>query len=124
MIFIIGGAHQGKLSFARDTWGLREEDIFTCAGADIDFSRRCVRRLEVFTLHCVRQGLDAAAVFEARRAEWRGSLLLCRDISGGVVPLGEECRAWREENGRLCRYLAERAGEVYRVFCGLAQRLK
>ena len=124
MIFITGGAHQGKLTFARNTWGLQEEDIYTCTGAGPDLTRRCVRRLEVFTLHCVREGLDAAAVLEARRSEWRDSLLLCRDIGGGVVPLGEECRAWREENGRLCRYLAERAGQVYRVFCGLPQRLK
>ena len=46
------------------------------------------------------------------------------DISAGVVPMDPEVRRWREENGKFGRYLAENAEAVYRVFCGLEQRIR
>lgn len=123
MILIIGGAYQGKLDFARETFGLREEDIFTCRGGEIDFSRRCVDHLERFVRACPDPA-GAEAWFRAREGDWADSILICEDMSCGVVPLGADIRAWREETGRLCRYLAERAERVSRLFCGLEQRLK
>lgn len=125
MDFIIGGAYQGKLTFAKNKYGLKNEDIFTCAeGGQIDFSARCVRHLEDFTLWCVRSGEDPVAYFKARRAAWENSVLICRDIFCGVVPMEAENRAWREQTGRLCAYLSGEAQNVYRIFCGLEQQLK
>ena len=34
MILIIGGAYQGKLDYAKEKFGLRDEDIFDCAKAN------------------------------------------------------------------------------------------
>ena len=124
MVLIIGGAWQGKRDFARKTFGLAEEDIFTCAGEGIDFSRRCVDRLERFCLECAERGEAPVAIFLAREDEWKDAVLICEDIQCGVVPLGADMRAWREATGRLCRMLAERAERVSRLFCGLEQRLK
>ena len=124
MVFIIGGAYQGKLDCAKTAYCLSEDDVYTCEGAEIDFSCRCVQHIESFVLACVREGVDASAYFAAREELWRGSVLICDDIGGGVVPLGADMRAWREETGRLCRYLSGRAERVTRVFCGLEQRLK
>ena len=50
MVLIIGGAYQGKLDFAKSAFGLSESDVFTCTGGEIDFSRRCIDRIEEFTL--------------------------------------------------------------------------
>lgn len=124
MVFIIGGAYQGKLTYAKAAFDLAPEDIFTCNGTQIDFGRRCVRSIEEFTLACVQAGADAVAYFAAHREEWEDSILICRDIFCGVVPLGAENRAWRQETGRLCRYLSAEAERVVRIFCGLEQRLK
>lgn len=132
MDLIIGGAYQGKLDCARRTFGVRDEDIFTCTEADgIAFGARCINGLEEFTLWCVRQNernkndaLDAAELFRRNRESWRDSVLICADIFCGVVPLGADMRAWREMTGRLCAYLASEADTVTRVFCGLEQRLK
>ena len=44
MILIIGGAWQGKLDFARETFGLSQEEIYTCSPGEIDFSKRCIYR--------------------------------------------------------------------------------
>lgn len=124
MVLIIGGAWQGKLDFAKETYSLAEEDVFTCQGVEIDFSRRCIDRLEEFTLACVQAEKDPVAYFEGREELWRNSILICGDISCGVVPMSAELRLWRNETGRLCQYLAKNAARVSRIFCGLEQRLK
>ena len=49
MILIIGGAYQGKLDFARESFGVSQEEIHTCAGDTIDFSKRCICGIEEFT---------------------------------------------------------------------------
>ena len=124
MVLIIGGAYQGKLDFAKSTFDLNESDVFTCTGGEIDFSRRCIDHIEEFTLWCVQSGADAVEFFCSHREQWRDSILICGDISAGVVPLGAEMRAWRQMNGLLCRYLSEEAAQVSRLFCGLEERLK
>ena len=124
MELIIGGAYQGKLDYAKKTFALTEREIFTCEGTEIDFSRRCIDRLEEFCLACVREEVDPTAYFRAHAGEWRGSILICREIFSGVVPLDAELRRWRRTAGELCRYLAGEAQSVHRIFCGLEQRLK
>lgn len=124
MVFIFGGAFQGKLDYAITKFNLTPNQIFTCQDGDIDFSRPCIDRLEAFTLACVREGRDPVAYFEERRPRWQDSILICQDISCGVVPMGADMRAWRQENGRLCQFLSREARQVSRIFCGLEQRLK
>ena len=124
MVFIFGGAYQGKTDFARETFGFANEDIYPCSGAEIDFSRRCVDSIENFTLACTRAGIDPVEYFSARKEDWKDSILICRDMFCGVVPMGAETRAWRQDTGRLTQYLSRGAERVSRIFCGLEQRLK
>ena len=51
-------------------------------------------------------------------------VVISREIGSGVVPIDAGERAWRERHGRLLRQLAEQAGHVYRIFCGLTEELK
>lgn len=124
MVLIIGGAYQGKLDFAKTAFTLSEDDIFTCSNAKIDFSKRCINRVEEFTLACVQSGIDPSEYFKAHKEDWKDSILICEDIFCGVVPMGAEMRAWRQATGRLCQYLSREAAQVSRIFCGLEQRLK
>ena len=66
----------------------------------------------------------AAEEMKTFREQWKDSVLICQDISSGVVPMEAQLRQWRNANGRLCQYLAGQADQVIRVFCGLEQRLK
>lgn len=120
MILILGGAYQGKLDFARERFGIMEEEIHICTPGQVDFSKRCIYNLEEFTLGQE----DPISWFAANRELWQDSILICRDIFCGVVPMGAENRAWRQKTGRLCQYLAGEARQVFRIFCGLEQRLK
>ena len=120
MVLIIGGAYQGKLVYAKSKFRLSDKDVFTCSDTEIDFSKPCIDHLEEFTYGHP----EAVAYFQAHREEWQNSILICRDIFCGVVPLGADLRAWRQTTGRLCQYLAGEATQVSRIFCGLEQRLK
>ena len=120
MILIIGGAYQGKLDFAKETLGITDADVHTCSAGEIAFTKRCIYKIEEFTYGHP----DPIGYFQAHQKEWQDSILICEDIFCGVVPMGAENRAWRQNTGRLVQYLSREADRVSRIFCGLEQRLK
>ena len=124
MILIIGGAYQGKLDYAKAAFSLAPEDIFACTGTEIDFSKSCVNALEEFCYACIQHNIDPIEYVKAHREDWQDSILICNDLSSGVVPIDPVQRQWRHVSGRLCQYLASEARQVSRIFCGLEQRLK
>jgi len=132
MHLIFGGAYQGKLDYAKERYQLKDQEIFFCsagegegsAGANIDFTKKAVDRLEEFVLGCVRCGMEAKDYLEANHEEWKDTVFICTDISSGIVPFEKELRAWREMVGRTLMYLGKEAEEVTRIFCGLPQKIK
>lgn len=124
MKVIIGGAYQGKLDYARETLGIRTYTVCEETVAALDCSAEAIDHLERFTLACTRQGVDAGAYLEGCREQLKEKVIICTDISQGIVPMEKELRAWREMNGRVLIDLCREADQVFRVFCGLGQRLK
>ena len=120
MILVIGGAYQGKLDFAKESFHITDSDVYTCVEGEIDFSKHCIYKIEEFTAQCD----DPVGYFEAHREQWQDSILILQDIFCGVVPMGAENRGWRQRTGRLAQYLSKEASQVSRIFCGLEQRLK
>ena len=119
MHLVIGGAYQGKLEYARKTYGLQEGEICFCTEErPPDSEARCLVHLERFVRFCVRQGLPC----ELRYRD--DAVLLCDDIFCGIVPLSAEERLWREETGRLLGRLARESEDVTRIFCALPLKLK
>lgn len=125
MKLIVGGAYQGKRAYARDVLGVPEEAFVTCSETEIpDFSAACLDRLEEFVLYCVKNGLSARSLLEENRNAWQNSVLICREIFSGIVPIDDTVRAWREETGRVFTWLAGEAESVTRLFLGIPQILK
>lgn len=121
MILITGGSYQGKLQYARERFHLTDADI--CFGG-VDFTKRCLAYIERWALECVKSGTEPKDFFMKDSAAWRDRIIIVTDISGGVVPMDATLRAWREASGRLNSALAAEADEVWRLFCGIPQRLK
>ena len=71
MILIIGGAYQGKLDYAKAAFSLAPEDIFTCTGTEIDFSKPCVNALEEFCYACIQQEMAPIAYDREHRKTGR-----------------------------------------------------
>lgn len=126
MILIIGGSYQGKKEFARDRFSLSDSDIFICyADSDnIDLNSRCIAYIDSYALNRVRAGAEPADIFKTNPEMIRNAIIISNDVSCGVVPIDPELRAWREACGRMNNYLAHEADEVWRLFCGIPQRIK
>ena len=121
MIFVFGGADQGKREFAESTFSLREGDD------------RLIDNLDEWIRSLVDDGIDVEPAVDAlimdlekRDAELDGQevVVIMNDISQGIVPMDPVERAFREANGRAMIKLAANASAVYRVFCGIGTRIK
>ena len=117
MRLIIGGAYQGKATWAAENWKIEEFGAFPTAGKQ----GQC--HLEAFSRDCTAQGVDPVARAQALRPVWQDCVIISREVGSGVVPLSPEERKWREDHGRLLQYLAREATCVVRVFCGLGEVL-
>lgn len=125
MILIFGGAYQGKLAYAKQSFG-PQLTVTQCREDDAapDLSAAILNGYHLLVLAQLREGIDPCAYLEACRDDLREKIILCDDISCGVVPTDEESRRWREAVGRCMGMLSRRADSVIRVFCGIGMKLK
>lgn len=126
MELIFGGAYQGRLEYAKSKYNLRDEDIFFCSEdkAEIDLSKPAIYCMEKFLLACIREGRNPADEFKNISDALTDRIVICTDISQGIVPVDKALRLWREETGRAMVKLAKDAQSVTRIFAGLPLTLK
>jgi len=118
MDLVIGGAYQGKLDYARRTFGLEDADICDCREDGCDMSRRCLWHYEAYVRRCLREGRPIKPPVRS------DAVIIADDIFCGVVSIDAEERLWREECGRALTALSLASDSVTRLFCGLPLRLK
>ena len=111
MVLIVGGAYQGKLSWAVKEYHLTDDDICDLATGFVP-GKRCYFHLEELT----RRNEPADFPPDA--------IVVAQEIGGGIVPLSGAERAWRERHGACLQELASQAERVVRIFCGLPEVLK
>ena len=123
MIFVFGGAYQGKTEYALKEFG-RETVCDVSEQGEPDFAKDVITGIDGFAARLAAEGKEPAEYFEVRREQWKDCILIVTDISQGVVPVEKALRTAREANGRLMIYLAAEAEQVHRVFCGIGKRIK
>ena len=146
MILVIGGAYQGKRDFIMSRWKIREEEISDCSQLQGAYSprqqtgsiprtvspdpepgfgttRAVVNYQDQIRVQAVR-GVDPQ---EALRTliEQKPDLILCaNEIGMGIVPMDRSEREYREAAGRTLCMAAQMADEVWRVICGIGERIR
>lgn len=113
MIFIIGGACQGKTEYAK-------EYIRSHQGGDMILA-------DCYHLKVKEQllaGLDPLNEAEKLLAESSALVIVSNEIGCGLVPVDAFEREYREQSGRVNCYFAARAEQVIRVVCGVGMRIK
>ena len=108
MILIIGGAYQGKTDYANEHYG----------------GKNIINNFHLLILEQVREGRDALKYVEHNLENYKEAVIICDDISGGIVPMDAVLRKWREDVGRCLVMLAGHSTCVIRVFCGIGTVLK
>lgn len=136
MKLVIGGAFQGKLSYAKKTWQIEDGwiDGADCALEEIDRCRgiyhfhEYIRRMlleQEDTGEALTEIERNAALFAEHLARQNPDILIVSNELGyGIVPMDKFDRRYREMAGRVCTCIAAQAEEVVRVVCGIGSRLK
>ena len=126
---ILGGSYQGKTAWARRKFSLSDEDIFVCEPDSMpDFSKKCLAHYENYVAYCLKNNLSPRTDFFDENASANNQkakcpqIIICDDIFCGVVPVDAFQRKWREETGLCLQKIAEKA-ELWRIFCGRAERI-
>ncbi|MCD8076307.1 MAG: bifunctional adenosylcobinamide kinase/adenosylcobinamide-phosphate guanylyltransferase [Lachnospiraceae bacterium] len=148
MRLIIGGAYQGKLEYAKKTYGIEEGwidgrscgwmEIAGCCG--IHHFHEYVKRMILAEPETGADGgtqifqfcTEDLTLLEEQAQEFSAWLfqvnpeltIVSNELGYGIVPMEKEDRLWREAVGRICTSLAAKADEVVRVICGMGMRLK
>jgi len=126
MILIIGGAYQGKLDYAKKRLNARGSDVFSCKDDEMSLpeGKAIIDEIDKWILALLREGIDVKKEAKRLVEKNREAIIICNDISCGVVPIEPLMRKWREEVGRVLAVLAAESDEVVRLYCGIAMRLK
>ena len=126
MMVIFGGVYQGKLDYALQSFGLNDGDVYRCDENDAAMpeNKKITYEIDKWILALVKTDLDVANAVRQFMEANTDAIVICNDISCGIVPVDPLMRTWREEVGRSLAALSRNAKEVVRLFCGIATRIK
>ncbi|MCL2408294.1 MAG: bifunctional adenosylcobinamide kinase/adenosylcobinamide-phosphate guanylyltransferase [Oscillospiraceae bacterium] len=126
MILIFGGAYQGKLDYALDRFNLSEKDIFRCSddNSDMPENKKIIYEIDKWILALVKTEPGTTDAVKQFIIKNKDAVVICNDISSGVVPIDPLLRKWRETVGRTLAALSRESDEVVRLFCGIPTMLK
>jgi hypothetical protein len=126
MILIFGGIYQGKLTYALDRFKLTDSDVYQCNSDDANMpeNRRIIYEIDKWILALVKKNIDVEEAMRQFIAANYDNIVICNDISCGIVPLDPVLRKWREAVGRSLAVLSRTSDEVIRLFCAIPARIK
>lgn len=138
MVLVTGGIYQGKTAFIRQTFfteGIVPEK-YIIRGVDASFpelcSCRCVMNFELWIRGRIREHKkDLPGILDELTKQVKelmkqnpDVIIELQEMGCGIVPMKEEERIYRECCGRIGCLIAENGSEVYRVVCGIAQKIQ
>lgn len=124
MEMVIGGAFQGKASYAEKMYPeiswvngkeISREELFS-AGGVIGFHEFIKKEMEA--------GISVTDLAEELIRKNPEVILVSDEVGYGVVPVDSFQRAYREAVGRVCTQLASGSRKVTRVVCGIGTVIK
>ncbi len=129
MIFIIGGAYQGKLEYALDLFNLKEDDVANCLNADKNdiCTKPVIYNFHLLIKRLLEEYKESSKVKEevnAILAKNPNAVIISNEIGYGVVPIDKFDRQYRELTGRISCEVVKNSSEVHRVVCGIGTIIK
>ena len=137
MIFITGGAFQGKEAYARTLSGLGQEE-FVGRKADGTVSgkegaqapvagqlagKKILVNYQGFVRQALAQGEDVLEMTRQVLAQ-EPEFVTMDEVGCGILPMAKEERQYRDLAGAAGQMLAASAREVYRVVAGIPVRIR
>ncbi len=126
MKMVVGGAFQGKTSYAKkiypdtawiDGTCCDPEQIYSCGG--IYHFNYFIRRV------LAQESVEKLWNYIDKLQEMNPEIIIITDETGcGLVPVDAFERTYREQTGRVCTVLAGCSDRVDRVICGIGTVIK
>lgn len=126
MKMIIGGVFQGKTAYAASLTGISKEQMAdgkTCKLEEI-FRTPVIYHFHEYVRRLIQEEKDYLDLPKQLMEKNPDIVIVSNELGYGVVPIDAFDRQYRETTGRICCMLAQESEEVYRVICGLAQKIK
>ena len=126
MILIFGGAYQGKLAYALERFKAAQSDVHKCGDNDVNMpeNMKIVYEIDKWIFALTKSDIDIEKAVRQFIAGNQNVIVICNDISCGVVPIDPELRKWREAVGNSLSMLSRASDEVIRLFCAIPTRVK
>ena len=125
MILIFGGAYQGKLDYALERFNLTDSDVYKCGETEgPPENKKIIYEIDKWILDLVKADIDIEKATRQFIEINPDAIVICNDISCGIVPIDPVMRKWREAVGRTLAALSQKSDEVVRLFCGIPTRIK
>lgn len=126
----IGGYAQGKLNYVLrrmecpcrvvDGAEFEPESWRDWSGSEVVI----VNHFHLWVREMLLRGQDPEMLLEHFLERCQNCIIISDEVGNGIVPMEQGERIYRERLGRILTTVAERAGRVERVICGLGQKLK
>ncbi|MBQ9062883.1 MAG: bifunctional adenosylcobinamide kinase/adenosylcobinamide-phosphate guanylyltransferase [Eubacterium sp.] len=125
MILVIGGAFQGKYTFASEELGIREgwADGDHCRFHEI-YNCRAIHHFHDYVKRALEDQYDLSELVPKLLERNPDICILTNEMGYGVVPTDEFERELRDRLGSICTELAAHADVVYRMICGIPTIIK
>lgn len=126
MELILGGYAQGKLDFAKSCY----PDAVVFSEIPVDYGDDDVKIWDNFNIsvrklfESGKNDDDVRNVIQSAVGFHKNLVIISDEIGCGIIPMSADERHFREFIGRIQCFLADKADKVFRVVCGIPQRIK
>lgn len=126
-ILVIGGACQGKKEWVQSVFpeykDISVEALLTENREGRQKGFVCLNQFHLNMRHWIMQdkNYQEDLNFIMSNPSW---LIVADEIGNGIIPMDKLERKWREETGRALCKIAKEADEVYRIYCGIPEKIK
>lgn len=129
MKLIIGGAWQGKRSYALQLANIEMDDKKQVAeGASDPYQAalecRIIHNFHEYVRRLLKEEKDPDEFILSILQNNPEVIITTNELGCGIVPEDPFDRRWRESAGRAAVKLAKHSSEVYRVVCSIPARIK
>lgn len=126
-ILVIGGSYQGKTKWVQEHYPEYKEraadEIIKQNQAGSFQEQIWVNGFQKYMKQWLvqKQEYQKNVALLLQNPSW---VIVSDEVGSGIVPLEKEDREWREATGRMLCEIAKEADEVYRMYCGIAVKIK
>lgn len=127
MRLVIGGYAQGKLDYVLRRYQLQGDRVWDGVlpeEKNLQTKTVVINHFHHWVKKRIQEGGCPEEEIRTFLKSCKDCIIICDEIGNGIVPMDGMERQYRERVGRILVQLAGEAQEVWRILCGIGQKIK